>query len=323
METPQTLLEAVRYFSDLDVCQQYMADIRWPEGKPICPKCGCDRTSYLTTQRRYKCMAKECHKQFSPKVGTIFEDSPLPLSSWFVAIWLIANAKNGISSCELARALGTRQATAWFMLHRIRLAMETGSFKKLENVVESDETFIGGKAANMHKHVRERKIRGRGTVGKTVVHGLLERGNADAETTSKVIAKVVPNTEAETLMPEILRNVERTAVVCTDAAAAYAGLASGFIHHAIDHATAYVRSRVHVNGIENFWALLKRMLGGTYVAVAPFHLHRYVTEEVFRFNERDQNDGRRFAKTIAGVFGKRVTLRELCAIGDAGFMGLK
>lgn len=321
METPTTLLEAVRYFSDLNVCHEYMLAIKWPDGKITCPRCGSENVGNVASRRIIQC--RECRKQSSAKVGTIFEDSKLQLDKWFVAVWAIANCKNGISSCELARALGVTQKSAWFMLHRIRLAMQTPTFRKLANVVESDETFVGGKAANMHKHIREKKIRGRGASGKAIVHGMLERGDKDAETTSRVIAKVVPNTDAETLMPEILRNVERTAIVCTDAAAAYAGLASGFIHHAIDHATAYVRGRVHVNGMENFWSLLKRSIKGTYVAVSPFHLFRYVDEQAWRFNARDGDDGDRFLTVMRGVLGKRLTFRQLCAIGDAGFMGLE
>jgi transposase-like protein len=255
-------------------------------------------------------------------VDTIFEDSPLPLSSWFVAVWLIANTKNGTSSCELARALGVTQKTAWFMLHRIRLAMRTGSFRKMHGTVESDETFVGGRAANMHKEKRERKITGRGGVGKTIVHGLLERGDASEGKKSRVKVAVVPDTEAATLMPEILRNVDGSAVVCTDAAAAYAGLDSRFVHQFIDHATTYVRGLVHVNGMENFWSLLKRMLRSTYVAVAPFHLFRYLDEEAWRFNERGTNDGGRFGRIMRGVTGRRITYRQLCAIDDCGFMGI-
>jgi transposase-like protein len=316
---PETLIDAVRYFSDKQMCEAYMVGIKWPDGKIACPRCQSDNVGVIATRGMFKCRA--CKKQFSSKVGTIFEDSPLPLSSWFVAVWMIANTKNGTSSCELARHLGVTQKTAWFMLHRIRLAMRTGTFRKLHGVVESDETFVGGRAANMHKKERDKKITGRGGIGKTIVHGLLERGDAASDTKSQVRATVVPNTDAETLMPEIARNVERTAVVCTDAAAAYAGLESGFVHRFIDHATKYVEGKVHVNGLENFWTLLKRMLKGTYVAVAPFHLFRYLDEESWRFNERGTNDGGRFARVMRGVLGRRITYRQLCAIEDCGFMG--
>lgn len=319
---PQTLVEAVRHFADGAACAEYMRTIKWPDGKIVCPHCGADNIGRIETRNKYKC--RTCKKQFSDKTDTIFEDSPLPLSSWFVAVWQIANCKNGVSSLELSRALGVTQKTAWFMLHRIRLAMHSGSFRKMRDTVESDETFVGGRAANMHAKKRERTILGRGPVGKAIVHGLLERGDKGSDKLSQVRASVVPNTEAETLMPIIAGNVDPHAVVCTDAASSYAGLGSRFVHQFIDHATAYVRDKVvHTNGIENFWSLLKRMLRGTYVAVAPFHLFRYLDEESWRFNERGTNDGGRFNRIMQGVTGKRITYRELCALGDCGFMGIK
>lgn len=170
---PETLIEAVCYFSDLDICHTYMAKIKWPSGI-TCPYCDSKKIGVITSRKMLQC--KNCRKQFSCKVGTIFEDSPLGLDKWFVAVWSIANCKNGISSHELGRALGVTQKTAWFMLHRIREAMRTGTFQKLKGEVESDETFIGGEARNMHAKKRERKIQGRGTVGKAIVHGMLERG---------------------------------------------------------------------------------------------------------------------------------------------------
>ncbi len=311
---PETLIEAVRFFSDKAVCLDYMKQIKWPDGKIACPKCASDNIGVITTRDIYKCRA--CKKQFSAKVDTIFEDSPLGLDKWFVAVWMIANCKNGISSLELHRALHVTQKTAWFMLHRIRLAMRSGSFRKLDNVVESDETYVGGRAENMHKAKREKKILGRGGVGKTIVHGVIERdGN--------VIANVVPNAEQVTIMAELLRHVEPNSVVCTDAALSYSNLASRYIHHVIDHSIAFVRGLVHTNSIENFWSLLKRTIRGTYVAVAPFHLQRYVDEQVWRFNFRKLNDGRRFATVMPGILGKRITYRQLCAIDDCGFMGIK
>jgi transposase-like protein len=313
-DQPQTLIEAVEYFSDQKICFAAMLAVKWPDGKPICPKCGHDEAYIIKTRALLDC--KSCRKTYSVKVGTIFEDSPLPLQKWFVAVWCIANAKNGISSCELGRALGVTQKTAWFMLHRIRLAMKTKSFRKLAGEVESDETFIGGRSANMHAGKREQKIRGRGAVGKAIIQGLLERG-------SEVRCSVVPNTEANTLQPNVRRNVEAGSHVYTDAHTGYIGLDLSFFHKAIDHLTKYIEGRVHTNGLENFWALLKRALGGTYVAVAPFHLQRYVDEQAFRFNERKGSDGSRFRRVLSAVVGKRLTYRELTAQGDAGFMGIK
>jgi transposase-like protein len=317
---PRTLVEAVHYYANLRTCFDYMVALKWPDGKIVCPKCNGDKIGLITTRSMLQCKSKGCRKQFSAKVGTIFEDSPLPLSQWFVAVWCIANAKNGISSCELARALGVHQKTAWFMLHRIRCAMHTPTHRKLCGVTESDETFVGGRAENMHAHKRSKRIQGRGPVGKAIVHGILERTSPDS--LSEVRASVVPNTEADTLVPELIRNVEAESTVYTDAATSYAALATRFAHKAVDHATAFVIGSCHVNGMENFWSLLKRMLKGTYVAVAPFHLFRYVDEEAFRFNERGTNDAGRFRLVMQGVLGKRLTYRRLCAIGDSGFMGI-
>jgi transposase-like protein len=319
-EGPQTLIEAVKHFADLQVCHQLMVNLKWPDGKIVCPKCGSERIGSIATRCLLRC--KDCRKQISTKAGTIFEDSPLPLSSWFVGVWCIANAKNGISSCELARALGVTQKTAWFMLHRIRLAMKTPTLRKLKDVVESDETFIGGKSENMHAEKRERVIQGRGAVGKTIVHGVLERGDK-GDNPSQIRATVIPSTEQVVLMGELLRNVERETIVCTDSSTSYANIADRYIHMFVDHSVKYVMGRVHTNGIENFWSLLKRMIKGTYVHVAAFHLDRYLDEECWRFNKRRLNDGRRFNTVMQGVVGKRITYRRLCAIGDSGFMGIE
>lgn len=297
--SPQTLLEAIRYFSDPDICVEFTAKLRWPDGA-TCPYCASKELSFLKTRRIWKC--KICKKQFSVKVGTIFEDSPLGLDKWLAAIWLIANAKNGISSYEVHRALGITQKSAWFMLHRIRLAMQTGTFAKLSGKVEVDETYIGGKARNMHKG--KRKAKGRGAVGKTAVMGLLEREG-------KVRAKVIADTKRETLHAEVKGHVELGAEVFTDALPSYNGLDPEFAHKVIDHAEKYVDGHVHTNGIENFWSLLKRAIKGTYVSVEPFHLFRYLDEETFRFNNRETNDADRFVTTLSSIVGKRLTYEKL------------
>ena len=219
-------------------------------------------------------------------------------------MWLIANAKNGISSYEIHRAIGVTQKTAWFMLHRIRLAMESGSLEKLSGDVECDETFVGGLAKNMHKAKREAKIKGRGSVGKTAVFGALERkGN--------VRAKVIEKVDRETLHGEIKEQVEKGSKLFTDEWRSYRGLDAEYIHEVINHSIEYVRGHIHTNGIENFWSLLKRTLKGTYVSVEPFHLNRYVAEQTFRFNERKLNDKERFLGVLKAVSGKRLTYDEL------------
>jgi transposase-like protein len=305
---PKTLLEAVQYFSDLDVATQHVAKTRWPDG-PVCPKCGVlDKNHYYLKSRRiWKCRA--CKKQFSVKVGTIFEDSPIGLDKWLPAMWIIANAKNGVSSCEIHRSIGVTQKTAWFMMHRIRLAMQRGSIEKLEGQVEVDETYIGGLARYMHKNKREEKITGTGTSGKIAVMGLLERHG-------EVRTKIVPDTKSRTLKVEVRENVEPGSEVHTDTFQSYQGLDAEYIHNVVDHAEEYVRGHVHTNGLENFWSLLKRGIKGTYVSVEPFHLFRYLDEQGFRFNERDGEDKDRFAKALGTVSGRRITYDELT--GHAG-----
>lgn len=317
-EMPRTLMQAVRYFADLDLCEKYMRSIKWPDGKITCSACGSDRIGEVKTRRLIRC--KDCRKQISAKVGTIFEDSPLGLDKWFVAIWSIANCKNGISSHELARALGIRQPSAWFMLQRIRAAMQIDDPEKFKGPAEADATYIGGKAANMHREERERKIKGRGVVGKAIVHGVLQRG--DDKQASQVRCEVLGADDAAKLLPAVRRNVRFGAEVFTDSATAYSALADTQIHKTVDHSIRYAIGIVHVNGMENFWALLKRGIGGTYVAVAPFHLFRYVGEQAFRFNERLLDDLGRFLVALHGVVGKRLTYRVLTAQDDAGFMGI-
>lgn len=306
-KAPTSLIEAVRTFSDLDLCHAKMESVKWPDGVVTCPKCGGTKIGRIASRRMYQC--KGCRKQFSVKVGTIFEDSPLGLDKWFVAVWSIVNAKNGISSCELARALDVSQKSAWFMLHRVRTAMRTGSFEKFAGVCESDETYVGGKAKNMHASRRKERIGGRGGVGKDIVHGILER--TTEKNTSKVRAKVVPNARGSTLVPLIKESVEAGATVYTDALPSYNALAAQYVHDAVDHAKEYVRGAVHTNGMENFWNLFKRCIHGTYVAIDAPHLQRYVDEQAFRFNERKKTDGERFDAVMPGVVGKRLTYKEL------------
>lgn len=305
-ELPKTLVEAIRYFADADVCLSFVAGLRWPHG-PVCPECGGVEHSFLTTRRLWKC--KACKKQFSVKVGTIFEDSPIGLDKWLPALWMIVNCKNGVSSHEMGRTLGVTQKSAWFMLHRIRLAMQTGTFRKLVGEVEIDETFIGGRARFMHKDKRAQKIKGTGGLGKAAVMGLLERHGPDGH--SVVNVKVVPTVRRKALLPEVHAHVTPGAEVFTDNLHSYRGLAADYIHKVIDHAESYAEGKIHTNGLENFWSLLKRGLKGTYVAVEPFHLFRYLDEQAYRFNTRKVKDGLRFVQAVQGIIGKRIMYRNL------------
>lgn len=303
---PTTLLGAIRYFVDPERCLSFVAHLRWSDG-PVCPRCGGIDPLFLKTRRLWKC--RTCKKQFSVKVGTIFEDSPIGLDKWLPALWMLVNCKNGISSYEIARALGVTQKTAWFMTHRIRLAMQTRTFKKLSGEVEIDETFIGGRARFMHKSKRAKKIKGTGGIGKAAVMGLLERHGPDGH--SVVTLKTVPTVRRKALLPEVKEQVAPGAEVFTDALRSYKGLEADYIHKVIDHAETYAEGKVHTNGLENFWSLLKRAIKGTYVSVEPFHLFRYLDEQTYRFNTRKVNDGLRFLNAAHGIIGKRITYRQL------------
>jgi len=321
-DCPKTLIEAVLYFADRDVCESYMRRIKWPDGRITCPNCGAhgERIGEVKTRRILQC--KDCRKQVYSKQGTIFEDSPLGLDKWFVAVWAIANCKNGISSHELGRALGVTQKTAWFMLHRIRKAMEVADADQFGGTVEADTTYVGGKAENMHAAQRARKITGRGASGKAIVHGVLQRPEGEGEV-SQVRATVLPADDAVRILPDIRRKVRAGARVFTDAASVYSELCFTHLHQWVDHSVRYAVGTVHVNGLENFWSLLKRSIRGTYVAVAPFHLHRYTAEQAFRFNERGTDDAGRFLTALQSVVGKRLTYRKLAGIDSAGFMGIE
>ena len=274
METPDTLRDAIIWFSDFEHCRQFMVSLRWADGVVRCPQCGSDHVTYLAKNRIWKCYAKHGRPTFSLKTGTIFEDSPIPLEKWLTAAWLIISCKNGISSYEIHRGLGVTQKTAWFMLHRIRLAMQEGGFNKLGGEVEIDETFIGGKARNMHKAKRERVITGTGGKDKTAVFGMVERDGS-------VRAMVVDNRRKPELQKHVREHVEAGAAIFTDELKSYDGLEDDYQHAVINHAVDYVNGNVHTNTMENFWSLLKRGLHGTYISVEPFHLFRYIDEQAF------------------------------------------
>ena len=304
---PETLIEAIRFYSDVANCEATMISIRYVDGVVTCPDCNLgDRVGKLSRPGVWKC--NRCKRQFTLKVGTIFEDSPLPLSTWFPAVWLIAGAKNGISSCEVSRALGVTQKTAWFMLHRIRHAMNTGSFAKpIDGIYEADETFIGGLEKN--KHADKKLNAGRGAVGKAIVSGIIQRGG-------KVSVKRISDTSAKTLQKRVREEVAAGSALMTDAHRGYTGLAAEYQHQIVDHAVEYVRGNVHTNSMENFWSLLKRTLKGTYVAVDVPHLDAYLDEQMFRFNERDLNDLGRFLTVMGAVTGKRLTYEDLIGRAD-------
>lgn len=311
MAAPTTLQQAILFFSDYQNCHDALVAVRWPDGIIKCPRCGSARVTYLSAARVWKCYEGHARAKFSLKVGTVFEDSPLPLEKWLPALWLLTNCKNGISSYELGRALDITQKSAWFMLHRLRLALQGGDGGKLGGEVEVDETYIGGKGRFMHDSKRKRIgiKHGRSMAGKTVVMGLLERHGRDGR--SRVKTRVLNTIKKGYINAQVREHVEVGSTVYTDALKSYNGLDTDYAHCVIDHAEAYVRGTVHTNGCENFWSLLKRALKGTYVSVQPFHLFRYLDEQSFRFNERAGTDASRFLLALFGVVHKRLTYKTL------------
>jgi len=307
-QEPKSLQEAIVYFSNPDNCIDYVAIRRWPNGV-VCPGCGATKVSFNANRRTWKCGSHHPKREFSIKVGTIYEDSPIPLDKWLTATWMLTNCKNGVSSYEIARDVRVTQKSAWFMLQRIRLAMQDDFFgKKLgtgpDSEVEVDETFIGGKARNMHKS-RRQALTGRIDDDKAVVVGFMERGG-------KVRTQIVTQRRKHNLQPLVREQVEAGAAIYTDALKAYIGLDNNYEHAVVDHAVEYVHGRVHTNTLENFWSLVKRGLHGTYVSVEPFHLFRYLDEQMFRFNNRKElDDAGRFDLAVRQIVGKRITFAQL------------
>jgi transposase-like protein len=304
---PGTLLEAVRLFSDKQVAHDFFVALRWPNGM-ACPRMGCGSADVARIGKRNAWRCRECNRQFTAKVNTIFEDSPIGFDKWLPAMWMLSADRNGVSSCEVARAIGVTQKSAWFMLHRLRHAMRTDSFDRLSGEVEADETYIGGRT---RRGIPQARRIGYGDLQakrdtKTIVMGMRERGG-------RVRAFVVPSSRKWSLLPQIVRHVEPGATLYTDSHPSYFDAKDRYVHRVINHAKAYVEGKVHTNNIENFWSVLKRTLGGTYIAARPFHLDAYLDEQVFRFNERTEKDGPRFVKSLKGADGRRLTWIALTA----------
>lgn len=305
---PASLQEAIVYFADPNNCRDYVIARRWPNGV-TCPTCGSKDVIFLANQNRWQCRNKHSKRQFSLKTGTIYEDSPMGLDKWLTATWLVSNCRNGVSSCEVARALNITQKTAWFMDHRIRFSLGMGPGNKLSGQVEADETFIGGKARNMHTEKRARRIAATGGKDKAAALGILEPGSKTIG--SKVRTKVVGNVRKGTLQAEVREHVLAGSALFTDSLKSYSGL-NEFQREVVDHAAEYVRGEVHTNGLENFQSLLKRGINGTYVSVEPFHLFRYLDEQAFRYNNRvGFEDKDRFDMAVRQIVGKRLTFDQL------------
>src|SRR5664279_3656301 len=309
MSEPKSLQEAIVYFSNPDNSIDYLAIRRWPNGVVTCPTCGSEKVKFNANRRTWQCSSHHTKREFSVKIGTVMEDSPIGLDKWLTAMWLVTNCKNGVSSYEIARDVKVTQKTAWFMLHRIRLAMQDENSGKLNGHVEVDETFIGGKARNMHLDKRERRITGTGGKDKTIVFGALERGG-------KVRTMVIGDRKRGTLQTCVKEHVEAGSALYSDALASYDGLAQDYAHQVIDHAEKYVDGKIHTNGMDNFWSLLKRGISGTYVSVEPFHHFRYLDEQVYRYNNRATKENKvadadRFSMIVSKIVGKRLTFAAL------------
>lgn len=299
----KNIIEVLDYFKDEETCKKLLELQRWG-GKPICPHCGCDKV--YRTNRGYRCSDKTCFKKFSVTVGTIFENSKIKLRLWFTAIYICTSNKKGVSSHQLSRDLGVTQKTAWFILQRVREMLKENAPQLLNDIVEIDETYVGGKARN--KHAWQRKLireRGTGYIDKTMVFGILQRK-------SKVLTHVVSRNDGNVLKPIIRNIVENGTIVMTDGFGAYAGLDKDYQHEVINHHKGeYFREGFHTNTIEGFWSILKRGIVGIYHHVSPEHLHRYCNEFSYRYNTRSQTDTERFVNVLKRVDSGSLTYNKL------------
>lgn len=305
----KTLQDAMEHFSDSGNAISYMVRLRWPDGKVLCPSCGSEAVTWMPSRNLFQCRNRHPKRQFSVKVGTIFEDSPIALGKWLLIGWMLANCRNGISSHEVARTIGITQKSAWFMLHRLRAAAhEDNHAEPLFDEVECDETYVGGRTKFKHARKIAQLPKKPSIHDKTPVMGILQRGGT-------VRAMVVKNHRRVHLHAEIKKHVAPGSTLYTDDMHSYRGL-PGYDHQYVDHLTKYVSGRVHTNGLENFWSLLKRCIKGTYVQVTPEHLNAYVAEQVFRYNTRKKlnvTEQQRFSSLLKGTTGKRLTYAALIA----------
>lgn len=300
-ENFNSLLELIEYFKDEQTCVDYFQIKRW-NGNPVCPHCNNKVVYKFSDNKRFKCAA--CRKQFTVKVGTIFEDSKIPLRKWFVAVYLITSHKKGISSHQLAKDLKVTQKTAWFMLHRIRFALAQGSFEaplgneQGESIIEVDETFVGGKNKNRHANKKVENSQGRSVKDKTPVLGMIERGGI-------LKAMQVPDTKSETIQPIIDQEVITGNIVVTDEWWGYKQINAAYEHFCINHANGeYANGLAHTNNIEGFWSLFKRSIIGIYHFVSTKHIQKYVDEAVFRYNTRHINEGVRVRSMLTKTQGR-------------------
>ncbi len=289
----KNLKELMSHLTSEDVCRSYMEQMRWG-GKPVCPHCGAGNPYKLKNGKTYRCKSKTCQNDFTVTVGTVFENSKVPLSVWIAASFLLSAHKKGISSLQLSRDLGITQKTAWFVLHRLRLAMGEPDPEPLQNIVEVDETYVGGKYSNMHSKKRKEQI-AKGD-NKVPVMGLLER---DGKARLTVIGK-------ESFKDVVRQNVNKGAILITDSHLSYQGLDQEYkAHESVNHSQGeYKRDMFYTNSVEGFFSLFKRTIFGTYHQISPKHLHRYCAESSYRFNSRQIMDKERFNNLLANPTGR-------------------
>jgi transposase-like protein len=306
MEAFKNILELTQYFKDEETCRNYLAQIRW-NGKPICPYCGHDKVYTIENGKRFKCANRECYSKFSVTVGTIFEDTKIPLQKWFIGIYLGCNHKKGISSLQLGRDLNITQKSAWFLLHRVREMLKDNAPDLLSNMVEVDETYVGGKAKNKHKSKRVKGTQGRSTETKTVMFGLLERDG-------RVIVKKVPNAKKKTLQGLIKANVKGGSTVVSDEWRGYNRLSSKYVHLRVNHSQdIFVNGIAHTQSIDGFWSLFKRGILGIYHSVSEKHIDRYCDEFAYRYNQRLFSQDSAVQTAMSQSEGRRLKYKDLTA----------
>lgn len=294
MKTFASILEFQKHFDTDEKCRQFLEEQRWGK-EPACPFCGSFNVTRLKNGKRFQCNEKECRNQFSVTVGTILENTKIPLTKWFLAMYILSNHSKGISSLQLAIWLGVTQKTAWFLNHRIREMLKDNDPQLLRGIVEVDESWVGGRVSNKHKSKRKKLDK---TSNKTMVFGAVEREG-------KVIAKVVPDVKAESLLQVIRENVEEGAVMVTDESPSYNQLNKEYKHATVHHGKEiYVIGAAHTNTIEGFWNLLKKQINGIHHSVSPKHLQRYCNEAAYRYNRKKTLQDSRFSNVLLNSEGR-------------------
>lgn len=299
MKEPKNLIEVTRYFADENLCREHLEKLRW-NGTPACPFCGSVKIYRFSDKKRFKCGEKECNKKFTVTVGTVFENTKVPLQKWFVAMYLFTSHKKGISSIQLSKDISVKQQTAWFMLHRLREVFREKAPQMLTGVIEMDEVYVGGKIHNMTRKNRKRYADRRvAAKQKTAILAMVRRED------KKVRMRIIENVDKETVRPIILANIKRNSVVYTDSSGLYVKLWKDYNHDSVSHENKeFVRGEVHTNTIEGFFSWLKRAHMGIYHYMSRKHLSRYCDEVIFRYERREQGEIERFNDAISLCDGR-------------------